>query len=69
VNGLDPQPPKPKAQPAAKPGPSVLSDEMKVLYEDALKSAQSKFDHQDTYFEKNMKGLFVCFSFLSFLPC
>lgn len=47
---------EPKA-PKAKPQKVVLSAEKTAEYEEAIKSAKSKFDHADTYFAKNMKGV------------
>jgi len=53
--------PKPKGKevkaPKAKPQKVVLSPEMTAQYDEAIKSAKSKFDHADTYFAKNMKGV------------
>jgi len=34
----------------------VLEPEEFKKYEDAIKSAKTKFDHEDTFFAKNMKG-------------
>ena len=33
-----------------------VTDEMKSQFIQAVKSAQSKFDHQEIYFEKGKKG-------------
>ena len=53
--------PQPKGKevkaPKAKPQKVVLSPEMAAQYDEAIKSAKSKFDHADTYFAKNMKGV------------
>jgi len=56
VNGADPKP-EVKAAPVKKTGPAPLSEARAQEYKDAIKSAQSKFDHHDTYFAKNMKGV------------
>lgn len=59
VNGAIPVPKgmEVKAAPAKKNGPIELSEEEKAQYEEAIKSAKTKYDHGDTYFAKNMKGL------------
>jgi hypothetical protein len=55
------QAPKPKGKEPkatkAKPQKVELSAEKAAEYEEAIKSAKSKFDHADTYFAKNMKGV------------
>lgn len=55
------EPPKPKGkEPKAKPAKPqkvVLTEEQQAAYDEAIKSAKSKFDHADTYFAKNMKGV------------
>jgi|TARA_B110000285_G_C14744504_1_gene432331 hypothetical protein len=42
--------------PKEKKAGRVMSEELKTQYEGAIKSAKSKFDHEDTYFEKGGKG-------------
>jgi len=56
INGALPGAPKPKAAPAKK-GPVVFSEEKTAEYAEAIKSALTKFDHQDTFFAKGMKGV------------
>ena len=53
--------PQPKGkQPKAAPKKSQkieLTEEQASAYAEAIKSAKSKFDHADTYFDKGMKGV------------
>lgn len=46
-----------KAPKQAKAQKVALTPEQVAEYAEAIKSAKSKFDHADTYFEKNMKGV------------
>lgn len=59
INGAPPVVKTKEAKKAApkKNGPVELTAEEKALYEEAIKSAKTKFDHADTFFAKNMKGV------------
>lgn len=58
INGEAPKPKEApaKKQPKAKQGKVELTPEEEKQYEEAIKSAKTKFDHQDAFFEKAMKG-------------
>lgn len=60
IMGKVPEPvkkgPKVKAPKEKKAGLRELSAEESAEYDAAIKSAKSKFDHEDTYFAKGMKG-------------
>jgi hypothetical protein len=61
INGEIPQPKKPaksekKQTPAKKDNSVALTEEEQKEYDEAIKSAKSKYDHADTFFGKGMKG-------------
>jgi len=56
LSGVEPKAVQKKA-PFVKSGPIQLESAVVELYQNALKSAQTKFDHEDTFFVKNMKGV------------
>jgi len=61
IMGEKPKPkePKVKAAKATKQKETLreLSAEESAEYDNAIKSAKSKFDHEETYFSKGMKGV------------
>lgn len=59
IMGAPPQPKKKENKakaPKQQKQQRVLSEEQQALYDAAIKSAKTKFDHEDTYFEKGGKG-------------